>query len=312
VQKHSYTLGVILSLIALRVGIGMHFFREGLNKYRDPQPFSARFFESAKGPLASVFQSRIWDRDGLARLDRAKTLEVWGQYRARVEHHFGFSDDQKKQADRVQKRTEAQLNDHFDVYDSDMEEYLKNVARRDRYESDRQRMETPSLRDQVATIDRELAKKRLELVGPIDLMWEGYMRDLHSVATADQRRAGWVWLDKPGRRLLDSETIDRIIPWFDMTVGVLLITGFLTRAAALAGMAFLGSVMASQWPTSAAALATWPQFIELLGLLVVAAASAGLYAGLDGVWCRLQPRRAAREPRPEQPRPSSPRVAATS
>ena len=47
-------------------------------------------------------------------------------------------------------------------------------------------------------------------------------------------------LPRPGRRTLDVDTvlIDRIVPWFDLIVGALLIVGLFTRLAALAGAGF--------------------------------------------------------------------------
>jgi uncharacterized membrane protein YphA (DoxX/SURF4 family) len=285
VQKNSLGLTVILSLIALRVGIGMHFFREGLNKLRDPKPFSAGFFGSAKGPLADFYHGLVWDRDGQARLDRDAALQAWDQYRAQVEQHFGFDDQQKKLAASIQKRAEQQLNDHFEINAGEIDEYRKDVQRRDRYLGDRQRMETPSLREQVEKIDSDLRGKRAKLLTPIDQMWQGYERELNLLASGGHFRQGGLKLDKPGRRFFDTEAIDKFIPWFDATLGVLLIVGLATRPAALVAAVFLFSVLASQWPTAAGTTATWPQFIEALGLLVVAATGAGRYAGIDGICC---------------------------
>jgi hypothetical protein len=262
----------------------MHFFREGLDKLRNPKPFSAGFFGNAKGPFTDAFVNRVWDRDGLNRLDRTATEKAWEHFRVQVETHFGFDAKQKQAAEKVQKRTEEQLKEHFEANADDIDEYLKNVARRDRYRADRQRMETPSLRDQVDKIEGEIRAKRTKLLAPIDLMWQGYARDLNSIATNEQRSSrGLLELSKPGRRFLDSEGIDSMIPWFDATIGVLLIIGLATRPAALIAAAFLFSVIASQWPTASGSIATWPQFIEALGLLVVAAAGAGRFAGVDGI-----------------------------
>lgn len=281
--RYSYGLAVILTLIALRVGIGMHFFREGLNKFRDPKPFSAGFFGNAKGPLASSYHNLVWDRDGLARLDYKKTIADWEQFRAQVERHYGFNDTQKKQAARFFKRSEDQLKEHFAMNAGEIDEYFKNLARRNRYLADRQRMEVPSLREQVEKIESELRTTKAKLVAPIDLLWQGLARDINSIASLEQRRAGLLSLERPGRKSFDSESIDKFIPWFDMTIGVLLITGLATRFAAAVGAAFLFSVILSQWPTSPGTIATWPQFVEMLGLLVVAATGAGRFAGIDGI-----------------------------
>ena len=157
-------------------------------------------------------------------------------------------------------------------------------------------METPSLRAQVDKIASELRTKRISLVSSIDTLWEGYARDLNAVATVQQQANGPVTLTKAGRRMLDSEAIDRFIPWFDATLGALLVMGLLTRPAALLAAAFLFSVLISQWPLSPDAAPTWPQLIEALGLLVVAAAGAGRYLGLDALLATI----CCRQPRPNR------------
>ena len=62
----------ILALVALRVGIGWHFYMEGATKVRGNDFSSVGFLNAAKGPLADKFQSLIWDHDGQVRLDRKR------------------------------------------------------------------------------------------------------------------------------------------------------------------------------------------------------------------------------------------------
>jgi uncharacterized membrane protein YphA (DoxX/SURF4 family) len=296
VQTFKPSFFLIVTLVALRVAIGTHFFREGLNKLRDPKPFSAGFFGSAKGPLAEPFHNLVWDKDGLSRLNLAATLKAWDQFRARVERKYGFDDNQKKRAAEVLKRYEAQLREYIEDKSGDIHEYRGNLERHHRYRQDSQRMETPSLRAQVEKIEGELRTKRNQLVGSIDSLWTGYANELNALATPNQQGYGPIELSKAGRRMLDSEGIDRFIPWFDATIGVLLVIGLFTRPAALLAAAFLFSVLATQWPFSPNAIPTWPQFIEALGLLVVAAAGAGRYAGLDALLAAIF----ARQPRPNR------------
>ena len=142
-QKYQPGLFLIVTLVALRVAIGMHFFREGLNKLRDPKPFSAGFFGGAKGPLAEPFHNLVWDRDGLARLNLDATLQAWDQFRARVERKFGFDDNQKKRAAAVLRRYETELRDYLESKAGDIREYRGNIERHRRYVQDEQRMETP-------------------------------------------------------------------------------------------------------------------------------------------------------------------------
>ena len=62
---------------------------------------------------------------------------------------------------------------------------------------------------------------------------------------------------------------------------VCLILGLFTRVVAVAAAAFLGSVIATQWPGAYDAAPVYYQSIEMLALLVLAAFGAGRYAGLD-------------------------------
>ena len=99
-------------------------------------------------------------------------------------------------------------------------------------------------------------------------------------------------MSKPAVGLMDTNTIDRIVPYFDALVGVLLILGLFTRLAALAGAGFLFSIILTQWPGSPGAEPVYYQTIEMLGMLFLAAVAAGQYAGLDfilySVWSKFK------------------------
>ena len=265
----------------LRVGIGFHFFAEGAQKIQDPKPFSAYFFANAKGALAPTFKSLVWDADGLARLDYEQTEAMWDHFRERVVQTYNFNEQQSKQASDAFKRRLAQLKAHLDAYESDIEEYRLGLARRDDYQTQEDRVAVASLYGQLQKIEGDLNAKRYELLGPIDLMWSGYEAELNALAATQQRPWGPVELGKPGRRLLDSETIDSCIPYFDLTIGIFLMLGLFTRTTAVVGALFLLSIIASQWPGAPGAMPVWPQFIEATALLVIAATPTGRLAGAD-------------------------------
>ncbi|MGE0756929.1 MAG: hypothetical protein AB7O38_07910 [Pirellulaceae bacterium] len=304
-QKNQFGLGLVVALVALRVLIGMHFFREGVNKLRDPKPFSGGFFANAKGPFATPFYNLVWDRDGLARLNFQGTLSQWDQFQAQVEQHYGFDDAQRQRAKQIREGYEDQYKEYLAAKADDIREYRGNLKRRDEYARDQQRLEVASLRAQNDRIEEEIRGKKPGLVGPIDNMWRGLSRDLNAIATSEQRAAGTVMLPKPARRALDSDTIDAIIPWFDAVLGVLLVMGLLTGPAAIIGALFLFSVAISQWPVTPGAIATWPQVIEGVALLVVAAAGAGRYAGFDSVVDALRNRSGSRNSLSTEPRSAS-------
>jgi len=302
-----YRLGTlaIITLVALRLGIGWHFFQEGATKIPDPSWTAAHFFTGSKGPLKPLFESMVWDVDGKARLnyarddesgwpkiDLSQTLEIWDQYRVKVAAHYGFDDRQTKEADDVYKRWERQLRWYFNEHRDDILEYFHGLDRRAANRQQQALREVASLRGQAVTIEMNLVGDRASWLDQVGKLWASYDKSLNAIATDEQRQRGPVRLAKPAVGLLDTNTIDRIVPYFDLIVGALLILGLFTRLAALAGAGFLFSIILTQWPGSPGAQPVYYQTIEMLGMLVLAAVAAGQFAGLDyvlyGYWSKFK------------------------
>ena len=247
-MNSSYRLGTlaILSIVALRLAIGWHFFREGADKLVSGTFTSVGFMKVSKGPLTPLFHWFIWDEDGRARLDRIGTLEAWDQYREQVANHYGFDPKQAAKAKEVQKFREEQFTYLLDDNAGDIDEYYKGLDRRDKYRQDDSRMEVASLRGQVDTIEGELGQKLSGWLTSIDAMWKGLEKDLNALATPEQAGRGHLALGKPGRKPMDTVFIDQIIPTFDLLVGILLIFGLFTRITSLAGAGFLAMIVATQ------------------------------------------------------------------
>ncbi len=276
-------LGIVtmVALVALRIGIGCHFYREGAAKLRDPKPYSAGFLGNAKGWFAPQFHNLVWDADGLARLDYEQTEKIWDEFHVRAGERLGFDEAQKKAAQQVFLARLGQLEWFLNSNADEIAEYRNGLVRRAKNHSDAARTEVASLKGQLEQIERDLGTLKRDLVPPIDQLWRGYQLEVNALATEAQKQRGMQSIPKPGRRTLDSESIDGLIRYFDVTIGVLLILGLFTRPAAILGAGFLASVIASQWPGSPGAVPVWPQFIEMLGLVVLAAIGAGQFAGLD-------------------------------
>ena len=131
----------MVTLVALRLGIGWHFFREGTDKIQDPSWTAAHFFTGSKGPLHPLFELLVWDVDGKVRLNYAqtaggwptidleRTLSIWDQYRVRVVDHYGFDDKQQKQASACLVRWEEQLRWYFDANQDKILEYFHGLDR---------------------------------------------------------------------------------------------------------------------------------------------------------------------------------------
>lgn len=263
------------------MGIGWHFFQEGTDKLESGNFSSVGFLKSAKGPLAPMYHSMVWDADGTARLDEEKTLDAWKQYRQQLINHYGFDDKQKKRADDVFQRRLDQLEYFFAVNAEEINEYFLGLERRDRNRADAARMEVASLRGQAEQIESDLAKMRGPWLAELDKLWKGLEKDLNEVAASEQASRGYFAIAKPGRSFMDSLTVDKIIPYFDVTIGICLFLGLFTRIAAIAGAFFLCSVILSQWPGAPGTMPTYYQSIEFLALIVLAAVGAGRFAGLD-------------------------------
>ncbi|MEX0820361.1 MAG: hypothetical protein WD070_12245, partial [Pirellulaceae bacterium] len=281
----------LVALVALRIVIGFHFFKEGSDKLQDPGWTSTGFLGSATGRFADSFHNMVWDADGLARLDLEMTKPLWDHFRERVVREYAFDESQAKQAEVIFKRRLNQLETHLADNRRDIDEYRLGIARRDAYRNQEDRVQVASLRGQLSRIESELRSKRAELIGPIDQIWEGYEAELNALANEEQRQRGPLSLERPGRRTLDSRTIDKIIPYFDLTLGLLLMLGLFTRTAAFVAGTFLCSVVVSQWPGTPGAVPVWPQLIEALALFVIAATASGRVAGVDffvrlaKAWC---------------------------
>jgi uncharacterized membrane protein YphA (DoxX/SURF4 family) len=276
------------AIVLLRVGIGIHFLAEGVTKLSEPKPFSGGFLANAKGPLAPLYRGLVWDPDGEYRLDDKTTFAEWDDYRNRVVSHYGFDDKQKKEAERVLKDYEARLKQFLSANRDEIVEYRHWIDRQKANADDPTR-QLASLRAHDARIAAETRKLRSQLIPTIDILWKDLENDLNALATQQQwEQHGRLSIGKPGRGLVDSETMDFIVPWFDTVVGACLILGLFTRPAALLAAAFLASICAAQWPLLSGAVPIYNQAVEMLALLALAAIGAGRFLGLDFFFCGLR------------------------
>ncbi len=285
----------ILALVALRVGIGWHFYMEGVAKVRGNNFSSVGFLNSAKGPLADKFQELIWDNDGQIRLEQKRVAQLFSDAADRSTAHFGLTDEQKKTLARVKTQT---INKLDEVYAEASEEIYKYQEGRDRIaamDSSKMWNEVSSLRGQKEKIENDRMAGVRSTLASIDAIWKQYEGQLNSVATPAQlQSAGYFALDRPGEGLVSTRVVDRIIPIFDMSIGILLIIGLLTPLAAWAAAIFLISVVLSQMPGYPGTQPTYFQAVECLALIVLATTDAGRYAGLDFIpWAWWQKKKQA-------------------
>jgi len=143
-----------------------------------------------------------------------------------------------------------------------------------------------SLRYQVDTITSDRKKKLYGWYAAIGNMWDAYEGQINALATEDQIKAAGSAAPVVAARQFDQpfsalKIINRVIPWFDTIVGVLLILGLFTRLASGAAALFLLSVILTQPPWIPGTAPTYFYAIELAALLVLFATCAGRIGGLD-------------------------------
>jgi uncharacterized membrane protein YphA (DoxX/SURF4 family) len=273
-------------LVVLRVAIGLHFLAEGMDKIRGTRPFSsAGFLGNAKGPLAPLYQGLVNDPDGYRKLDADLAVAYWTKYRDQVARHYRFDGKQDQLTERLLARGEDRLKQFLDENEETLDEYYKQLERRDANAArpERQGMETLQTHD--AKITGERMKLKGQLLSQVDALWKNVETDFNNVATEEQRQAagGPLLIGKLPASGLSTDFVDVIIPWFDLLVGVCLILGLFTRTAAVLAGLFLASVCASQWPGYPGAAPIYYQSIEMLALFALAALGAGKVASVDSL-----------------------------
>jgi uncharacterized membrane protein YphA (DoxX/SURF4 family) len=287
------------ALTFLRIVIGLHFFLEGASHLRDPAWSSTGFRKAAVGPLAdflradlpqlgdwsqtlgSVSATAIDDVEGPADAWRASIVAAWRrlwQRRVEVLAASGWSADTDVAAaaeaaiDEANKKLSEMLAEDRD----DLLEYRRQRQRLAEMEASAMARDLPYLRKRIADKRRELESQaagwmsQAEAIGgEVVIAWD---RSL----SASQRRLAATAVEPT--RLWKA---DRFVSWALVTIGAALVLGLLTKFHAVGGICFLLSVVASQPFWLPAAQATYEQWVEIAGLLVLASVPTGGWAGLD-------------------------------
>lgn len=274
-------LGVVM-LVLLRVTIGLHFYSEGLDKYQSGTFDASPFFANARGPLASEYHKLVWDYDGSVRTDVEKTKMWWAQFRDRVGRHYGFDEKQTQLAQANYSNAVDRLNQvYLDEADA-IEEFGLGIKRMESLNEDQSRDGVASLGGQRDTIRRELIALGKPVFAKIDSVWDNYENAQNDLANEDQRLSNPpLSMGKPAIGLMDTNRMNKIVPYFDLAIGICLLFGLFTPLAALAAAGFLGSVFLGQFPPSVGPTSTYYQLVESMACLVLAATGAGRFAGLD-------------------------------
>ncbi|MFN7738268.1 MAG: hypothetical protein ACK5O8_19290 [Pirellula sp.] len=296
-RKAKLSIPAIIFLVLLRLAIGWHFFQEGVSKVRDGGFSSTGFLSAAKGPFAKKFQSMIPDYDGSIRIDAKKMSELCKEFGAKAVDEFGLNEAQRKEVDDILAEFAAKRKETYDEWKSQIEEYKNGLERIEKLESDATRSKVESLRKQRDEIESKWRALGRPILAEIDQTIPQMVERINAVPTDEQANPDpkkpiakdakgnpirkQIEFKYPGEGPLTVRQVDKIIPIFDMVVGILLLVGLLTPLAAIAAGVFLLSVVATQFPGAPGSQPTYYQAIEMLACFVVAFADAGRYAGLD-------------------------------
>ncbi len=201
---------------------------------------------------------------------------------------------QKQQAQAILKHHQQLLTDWLNENRIELVAHFSTAGILDGFQRDgasaaQSALEVDSLRGQVDSIRTDRTAKLNQWSGQVVAIWDSLENQVNGLAVGPQVERGRLAIhrpfDQPNSKL---KWINRVIPWFDTTIGVLLILGLFTTPAAIAAALFLGSVVLTQPFWIPGTTPTYYQIVELAGLLVLAAAGPAFTLGLDTAWSYLR------------------------
>ena len=293
------TVLATVALTFLRIVIGLHFFLEGSSHLRDSAWSSAGFRKAAVGPLAEFLRADLpevgdWsetlanvsgsaadDIDGSADAWRASVVAEWRrlwQRRLDVLAATGWSADAEVTATAEAAIAEAdkKLSDMLADDRDDLLEYRRQRQRLSEMSASAMARDLPYVRKRIADKRRELESQAAGWMSQAAAIGVEVVTAWDRPLSAAQRRLAATAVEPT--RLWKA---DRFVSWALVTIGAALVLGLLTKFHAVGGICFLLSVVASQPFWLPAAKATYEQWVEIAGLLVLASVPTGGWTGLD-------------------------------
>ncbi|MGY8769954.1 MAG: DoxX family protein [Pirellulales bacterium] len=271
-------------IIALRLVIGFHFYKEGSKKISSGNFSSAGFLRNAKGPFAENFRGLIDDIYGYERLNIDKVKARWDMYKQQAVVSLQLDENGGKKAETLLTAYNGRIDIFFAENQGEIDEYFLEVERWHKKRTNQANLELASQADLIIAKDRELFGKLNGWTAQLSKTEASFIEDLNGLRTAEN--------PTPLFRVPNPNTsqIDVIVTYVVLGAGICLLLGFATRIASLAAAGFLLQVVASQWPGAYGADPVYYQSVEVMALLFLAAVGAGKYAGLDyiiyGLCCR--------------------------
>jgi len=294
-----------LFLILLRTAIGWHFLYEGTQKilstpegketvlarmFPVPEgpPFSSEgYLRASTGPLAARFRSLIPDVDGREKLDPESLDRLLSRESERIVSHFQLDEKKAKEAAEILADRRKVVADWFQSVENreKVRKYLDELAEIEAIDRNPKSLDYER---ENARRDRKSADAdRKGMVTMVDA-WTGTLRDSTiQLATPEQVKDHGKYRPEPS----SLEVIDRLTMYGLTAVGLCLILGLFTPAAALGGAAYLLSFYLSMppWPGLPEGITEGhyryvnKNLIEMLACLALASTPNGLWIGLDAL-----------------------------
>ena len=223
------------------------------------------------------------------KLDKSKVFsykrlfEYIDSFASRASSLHGFTEKQIQDSEEKTTEAKEKLNVVVEDWGSDISKYLKGFERIEKNSVDEMRNNVAGMRKQKDSIEYEWKGLARAPLAEIDrILWD-VEKEVNALATDSQvgKDVRYEKLRMPDAGPIDVRLVDKYLPIFDMSVGILLMLGLLTPVAALAAGIFLASVVLTQFPGYPGTQPTYYQAIEMVGCFVLAFADAGRFAGLD-------------------------------
>lgn len=293
------TVLATVALTFLRIVIGLHFFLEGSSHLRDPAWSSAGFRKAAVGPLADFLRSDLpevgdWsetlasasafaadDVDGSADAWRTSVVAGWRRLWQRrldvlVTAGWAADADVTARAEAAVAEADKKLSDMLADDRDDLLEYRRQRQRLTEMTASAMARDLPYMQKRIAEKRRELESQAAGWMSQAAAIGVEVVTAWDRPLSAAQRRLAATAVEPT--RLWKA---DRFVSWALVTIGAALVLGLLTKFHAVGGICFLLSVVASQPFWLPAAQATYDQWVEIAGLLVLASVPTGGWTGLD-------------------------------
>jgi uncharacterized membrane protein YphA (DoxX/SURF4 family) len=284
-----------LFLVLLRIAIGWHFLNEGREKIHSystgSKPFSAEsYLRNATGPLAPYFHNLVPDVNGLAKLDPDRLKAGWSNEIAQVAAHYGFSADQQSKAREAEKKSEEFADRWFHDRENleKRAKYYHELGAVQKVEQDLGAIAFE--RERAWAKRKELFNEQKELTKDLDAEAANLRELVAKVATPEQARSAGPY--KPWTQL---DTMNYVVTYCVLIIGLCLMVGLLTRLAALGGAVFLLQIYLCipPWPglpdsprAEGHYVIVDKNLIEMLACMALAFLPTGHWIGFDAIFFR--------------------------